>query len=97
MHVGGLHLTPGARIIDPSATRDYAAGRAGRVVEGHGGRNNLSCGMGAVIKAADPHPLESERAAIAPTVEAQRLEPTAQGISTPPRITGQRRPGENHQ
>ena len=95
-HVSCLHLKPCARIIDPPATHDCALlvvhGQV-LVVEDHGASINLSCGMGAVIKAADRYHLECERGAIVLTVES--LEATPQGISTPQRIAGQRWPGED--
>jgi hypothetical protein len=54
----------------------------------------LSCGMGIVVKVSDPYRLESDRGAIVLTLESEQLEATAMGISTPARILGQRRPGE---
>jgi len=96
-YLGCLHLMRGARINDPPETHDCALLVVhGEVVvsEDHGGRADLSCGMGVVIEANVPYHLESERGAIVLTVEARRLVPTAQGISTPERIAGQRWPGE---
>ena len=96
-HLRCLHLAPGAPTNNPPATLDYAhlVGHCQiLVIQDPGGRANLLCGMGMIIKATVPCRLECERGAIVLAVGSQRPEPTARGISIPERIAGQHWPGQ---
>jgi hypothetical protein len=97
-HLSCLHLQPGATIEDPSTTHAAAL----LVVHGEFtflGREptcRIHClpGMGCLIGAGERYALESKDGAIILIVEAELLEASAQGISSPERIAGQRWPGE---
>jgi hypothetical protein len=97
-HVTCLHFVPGATILAPPVTHDSALlivyGQVD-VLPDAGGRASLSAGMGVVIEAGQHYSVKSQAgAAIAIAVESRRLQATAQAISTPERIMGQRWPGE---
>ena len=96
-HLRGLYLVPGTPINDRPATHDCAhlvvQGQV-LVIRDPGGRANVLCGMGMIVKATVRCRLESERGAVVLAVESQRPEPTAQGISIPERIAGQHVPGQ---
>ena len=96
-YLRSLHLVPGIPINDPRATRDCARlvvhGQV-LVIQDPGGRANVLCGMGMIIKGIVRCRLEGERGAIVLAVESQRPEPTAQGISIPESIAGQHWPGQ---
>ena len=92
-----LHLLPGSSIADPPTEQDCAL----LVVSGSvmaigdiGGHIDLSAGMGIVLSTGERYSLESSTGAILIVVEARRLTPTREGISTPERIMGQRWPDE---
>ena len=98
VHVTCLHLSPGAHISDLSATHDRAALVLHGKVVVHGGETGnrvvLSAGVGVVVSAGERFSIDSAERAIVLTMEAQWLEATLAGISTPARIEGQRWPGE---
>lgn len=94
-----LHLEPGGWISDPPADRDTT------LLIVHGAvtfassapytlRVQLSCGMGMVMAADTRYRLQSDWGAIVLLVEAERLEATECGISTPERILKAVWPGE---
>jgi hypothetical protein len=97
-YVSCLHFEPGGWIADPPAIRDSAI----LVVHGHVKllsleptmRLNLLCGTGVVINADQRYRLESDTGGIIMIVEAECLEATERGLSTPERIWGQRWPDE---
>ena len=92
-----LHLVPGTPINDPPATHDNAhrvVQSQVLVIQDPRGKANLLCGMDMIIKETVRCRLESERGAIVLSVESQRPEPKAQGISIPERIAGQHWPGQ---
>ena len=93
-----LHLSPGAQILEPPATHDCALllvhGRMTVTAINTGMRLALEAGVGVTVEAGERYTLESEMGAIVITIDAQHIEPTPAGISTPARIAGQRWPGE---
>ena len=96
-HVTCLHFVPGGKVLAPPVTQDSAllivSGKVD-VVPDAGGRATLSGGMGVVIEAGQHYSVHSPTGAIAITVRSPRLQTTAQAVSTPERIMGQRWPGE---
>jgi hypothetical protein len=95
-----LHLSPGGKISDPPVTHDRAVLILhGKVIVWWGPRTSwrldLSPGVGFIVKAHEPYAIECPNGAIVLTIEAQRLEATLAGISTPARIADQRWPGES--
>jgi mannose-6-phosphate isomerase-like protein (cupin superfamily) len=98
VHVTCLHLSPGAHISDLSATHDRAALVLHGKVVVHGGetgaRLDLRPGVGVVVPAGERFSIDTAEKAIVLTMEAQWLDATLAGISTPARIQGQRWPGE---
>ena len=92
--VSCLHLEPGAWVADPPAMRDSAL----LVVSGEvsfigsrptGVRLELSGGVGLTLSADEHYRLESNTGAIILVVEAERLEPTREGLSTPTGVGNQ--------
>lgn len=92
-----LHLGPGAQILEPPTTQDCTLllvhGRMTVTAADSGMRLALEAGVGVTVKAGERYTLESTTGAVAIAVDAQSLEPTVAGISTPSRIAGQRWPG----
>ena len=97
-YVSSLHLEPGGWIADPPADRDTTLlvvhGAVTFISSAPTMRLQLSCGMGMVMSADTRYRLHSEWGAILLVVEAERLEPTESGISTPERIMEAVWPGE---
>ena len=94
-----LHFEPGGWIADPPVVRDTAIlVVSGKVVligiEPVDMRLDLSPGVGITLNADEAYRMKSDTGAIVLVVEAERLEPTRGGISTPERIMGQLWPGE---
>ena len=98
-YVSCLHFEPGGWVMDPPVGRDSV------ILVVHGEvtldercpsliRHCLSPGVGLVLSADTPHRMESQTGAILIVVEAERLQATESGISTPDRIFGQLWPGE---
>jgi hypothetical protein len=87
----------GGKVLAPPVTHDSAllivSGKVGVLLDA-GDRASLSGGMGAVIEAGQHYAPQSETGAIAITVQSPRLQATAQAVSTPERIMGQRWPGK---
>ena len=96
--VSCLHLEPGGWISDPPTDRDNTLlvvhGAVRLTSSTHTPRVRLSCGMGLVMSAGTRYTLDSEWGAILLVVEAERLEATESGISTPERIMWAVWPGE---
>jgi hypothetical protein len=104
-YVSCLHFEPGGWISDPPAVRDSALlsvhGEATlmgldadtRVVTGP--RLELLPGVGLILSADATYRLHSDSGAIVLVIEAERLESTKQGRSTPERIMGATWPGED--
>jgi hypothetical protein len=104
-YVSCLHFEPGGWISDPPAVRDSALlsvhGEATlmgldadtRAVTGP--RLELSPGVGLILSADAGYRLHSDSGAIVLVVEAERLESTEKGRSTPERIMGATWPGED--
>lgn len=93
-----LHLAPGAQILDPPVTHDCALllvhGRMTIVATETGMRLALEAGVGVTAEAGERYTLESATGAVVIAIDAERIAPTATGISRPARIAGQRWPGE---
>lgn len=98
-YVSCLHFEPGGWVTDPPAER------ASAILLVHGEvtldetrpylvRHFLSPGMGVVMAADVPYRIESATGAILIVVEAEHLQATECGISTPERIFAQLWPGE---
>lgn len=104
-YVSCLHFEPGGWISDPPAVRDSALlsvyGEATLMgldadtggIEGP--RLELSPGLGLIVSADATYRLHSDSGAIVLVVEAERLESTEKGRSTPERIMGATWPGED--
>ena len=96
-HVTCLHFVPGGKVRAPPVTHDSAllivSGKVSVLLDA-GDPASLSAGMGVVIEAGQHYVLDSPTGAIAITVHSPRLQATAQAVSTPERIMGQRWPGE---
>ena len=96
-HVTCLHFVPGGKVLAPPVTHDstllIVSGKVSVLLDA-GDRASLSGGMGVVIEAGQHYVLDSPTGAIAITVHSPRLQTTAQAVSTPERIMGQRWPGE---
>lgn len=95
-----LHFDPGGWIADPPVVRDTAIlVVSGKVVligiEPVDMRLDLSPGVGITLNADEAYRMKSDTGAIILVVEAERLEATRGGISTPERIMGQLWPGES--
>ena len=97
-YVSCLHFEPGGWIVDPPTVRDSALllvhGEATFFSMETGLRLELSPGVGLTMNADDRYRLMSETGAIILVVEAERLEATDAGKSTPERIWGAVWPGE---
>jgi hypothetical protein len=97
--VSCLHLEPGAWIADPPALRDSTLLVVGGEVSFIGSRPTgvrleLSGGVGLTLRADEHYRVESNPGAIILVVDAERLEPRREGLSTPDRVWGQRWLGE---
>jgi hypothetical protein len=98
-YVSCLHFEPGGWVTDPPAERASAILAVhGRVTlfqsKPYSKRQDLSPGVGVVMAADAGYRMESEMGAILIVVEAEHLQATECGISTPERIMGQVWPGE---
>jgi hypothetical protein len=97
-YVSCLHMQPGAWIADALAVRDSALlivqGRVDILMQLPALRLQPSGGMGVVLNADIRYRLSSETGAILLVVEAERLQATQAGISTPERVMGATWPGE---
>jgi hypothetical protein len=97
-YVSCLHFEPGGWISDPPATRDAAllVVQGAVIVVGRKPtmRADLSPGVGIVVDADARYRVESDGGAVVMLVEAERLEATDLGMSSPERIWGQVWPGE---
>ena len=103
-YVSCLHFEPGGWISNAPAVRDSVLllvhGEATfELISAHsempGVRHHITPGVGLVTSADDRYRLDSDAGAIVFVVEAERLEATECGISTPERIWGARWPGES--
>jgi len=96
-HITCLHFVRGGKVLAPPATHDSAllivSGKLELLFDA-GDRATLTGGMGVVIEAGQHYSMQSGIGAIVIAVESRRLQATAQAISTPERIMGQRWPGE---
>jgi hypothetical protein len=97
-YISCLHFEPGGWIIDPPTVRDSVLllvhGAATFFSMETGLRLELSPGLGLTMNADDRYRLMSETGAIILVVEAERLEATDAGKSTPERVWGAMWPGE---
>lgn len=94
-----LHLARGAQVLEPPATHACALllvhGRMTVTATNTGMRLAVEAGVGVTVEAGERYTLESETGAVVIAIDAQHIEPTPAGISTPGRIAGQRWPGED--
>ena len=98
VHITCLHLLSGSSVVGPPTTHDCALLVVlGRVIvhADMSGHTNLSGGMGVTLESGEGYSLRSAHGAIIIAVEAPHLKATAQGISSPERIRGQRWPLED--
>ena len=100
-HVSCFHFEPGGWISDPPVLRDAAIFVVQGAVTVMGQkpaiRLDLSPGVGIVVDADARYRVESDGGAVLMLVEAERLEATDLGMSSPERIWGQVWPGERLQ
>jgi len=98
VHVTCLHLSAGAHISDLPVTHDRAMLVLHGKVAVRGGesgvRLDLSPGVGVVVSAGESFSIDSAEKAILLAMEAQWLDATLAGFSTPAQIEGHRWPGE---
>jgi hypothetical protein len=98
-YVSCFHFEPGGWVKDPPVGRDSA------ILVVHGSIilkewrpqlfiHRTSSGVGVVLSADVRYSIESETGAILIVVEAERLQVTPSGVSTPGRVWGQVWPGE---
>jgi hypothetical protein len=97
--VSCMHIEPGGWIVDPPSGRDCTM----LVVHGQVTLEErrpyplshfLTSGVGVVLTADVPYSIASQAGAIVMVVEAERLQATQDGKSSPERIMGQTWPGE---
>jgi len=108
-YVSCIHIEPGGWVTDPPSGRDSVVlvvhGDV-TLVETHPvtsrnaypgtvHHNGMSPGVGVVLSADTRYRMESEAGAILIVVEAERLQATESGKSTPERVLGQTWPGED--
>lgn len=98
LHLGCLHLDPGAEIRAPSLSHAAALLIVhGRIIVSTVEpfiRIDFSGGMGCVFESNEAYSLRSETGAIVLVVESSWLAAHRRGISTPQRIAGQTWPGD---
>ena len=98
VHIGCVHLDPGARIEAPSLTHAAALlvvhGRTIVTPFATGAKIGVSGGMACVFGKNEPYSLESEIGAIVLVLESDTLTAHLRGISSPQRIAGQTWPSD---